>query len=170
MRKSNTEFLKDCMANALIELLKEKPIDKISVTDITDKAGVGRATWFRNFSSKAEAISYKLISLWYEWCNATGIPKEQRYTIDNARDFFDFSLECKDLYNLIYSQNLQNTIYDAFYAVIIKQQRTTQEEYYQSRFLSYGVFGIVDEWVKRNYKEKPEEIANIINNTIIKKP
>lgn len=166
MRKNSTEFLKECMADAIIELLNEKPLEKISVNEISKRSGVGRATWFRHFSTKTEAITYKLILLWYRYCINHGITEEQRLTVDNALDFFNFSLENKELYNLLYKNGLQTLIYDAFYQVITHQHRATPVEYYKSRFLSYGVYGIVDEWVKRDYAESPEEIASIIHTTV----
>ena len=166
LRKNNSEFLKECIGDAIIELLKTKDIDKISITEITEKAGVGRATYFRNFSSKAEAITFKIVSLWYVWCENNGISRMQQYTAKNAKDFFDFSYTYKELYKLLYKVNLQSTIYDAFYSVIIKQERSTPQEYYKSRFLSYGVYGIVNEWVKRDFAEPPEEIAVILHDTI----
>ena len=154
------------MTDAIIELLKERELDKISISEITDKAGVGRASWFRNFSSKSEAITYKVIGLWYTWCDEHNISKDQRYTIDNAIDFFNFSYKNKDLFRLIYNSGLQSTIYDAFYQVILKQQRHTPIEYYKSRFLSYGVYGIVNEWMKRDFLETPEELALIIRSNV----
>ena len=168
MRKNNTSFLKECIADAIIELLKTKTIDKISIDEITKKAGVGRATYFRNFSSKSEAITFKINTLWDNWCEKSGITKEQNYTVINSIDFFEFSYKYKDLYKLLYDQGLQNTIYDAFYKVITKQQRSTPNEYYKSRFLSYGVYGIVNEWVKRDFEETPNELSFILKETLKK--
>ena len=37
-----TDFLKECMADALLKLMKDRNIDKITVTEITSLAGVGR--------------------------------------------------------------------------------------------------------------------------------
>ena len=54
-----TEYLKECMADALLRAMKEKPIFKITVNEITENAGVNRSTWFRNFSVKNEAITFK---------------------------------------------------------------------------------------------------------------
>ena len=55
--KSN-DYLKECIADAIIVLIKEKPIEKISIDEIVKKAGVGRATYFRSFSSKNEASTF----------------------------------------------------------------------------------------------------------------
>jgi hypothetical protein len=166
MRKNNTEFLKLCIADAIIEILKTTPFEKISINEITTKAGVGRATYFRNFSSKTEAITFKIITLWSNWCEKNGQSPEDQLTFKNSVDFFNFSYENKELYKLLYNTGLQGTIYDAFYSVIMKQQRSTPEEYYKSRFLSYGVYGIVNEWVKRDFKEPPNDIAMILKNSI----
>ena len=59
-----TEFLKECLADALIKLLRKKPLNKISIPEISETAQVGRTTYFRNFSSKQEAITF--IMLWSE--------------------------------------------------------------------------------------------------------
>ena len=63
------KFLKECMADALIQLLKTKELDKITISEVCLLAGVNRSTWFRNFKDKKEAISYKLVTLWYNWTN-----------------------------------------------------------------------------------------------------
>ena len=66
-----TEFLKECMADALIKLLAIKPIEKITVQEIVTYAGVGRTTWFRSFASKREALVFKLEKLWVQWFTMT---------------------------------------------------------------------------------------------------
>ena len=45
-----TDFLKECMADALIQKMQEKPFEKVTVNEIADLAGVNRSTWFRNVS------------------------------------------------------------------------------------------------------------------------
>lgn len=40
------------MVEALLELVEDQPLDKITVRDITDRAGVGYATFFRHFADK----------------------------------------------------------------------------------------------------------------------
>lgn len=47
-----TDFLKECMADALIQKMQEKPFEKVTVNEIADLAGVNRSTWFRNFKTK----------------------------------------------------------------------------------------------------------------------
>ena len=46
---------------ALILLLNEKPYGKISVSDITKKAGIARQTFYRNYNSKDDIVSEHLM-------------------------------------------------------------------------------------------------------------
>jgi AcrR family transcriptional regulator len=41
--------VKRLLANALIELSEEKPLAKITVTDIVNRAGAGRQTFYNHF-------------------------------------------------------------------------------------------------------------------------
>ena len=66
-RTETTQYLKECMADALIRLMDDAPIEKIRIQEITELAGVGRMTWFRYFHSKTDALVFKLQQLWKEW-------------------------------------------------------------------------------------------------------
>lgn len=157
-----TEFLKECIADALIKLLKAKPIEKISVPEIVETACVGRTTYFRNFSNKNEVITFKLVRLWERWAEEHNLEERKKYTINNALEFFNFNQSIRELLSLIYAKNLQSSVYDAFYSIMVAQNGINAIECYKSRFYSYGLFGLLDEWIKRGFYESPEEMAKII--------
>lgn len=48
--------VKRLLANALIELAEEKPLSKITVTDIVSRAGAGRQTFYNHFQDKNDLI------------------------------------------------------------------------------------------------------------------
>ena len=159
-----TDFLKECMADALLQAMKEKPFSKITVNEITDAAGVNRSTWFRNFSDKNEAITFKLIRLWHRWADEHGMKERRRYTLENAEDFFAFNYSIKDLLSEIYREERQACVYNAFYQVMMPQYGADPAECYEARFYSYGLFGFLDEWIKRDFRETPEEMGVISKN------
>jgi len=156
-----TEFLKECMADALIKLITEKDIGKISVSEITTLAGVGRATWFRNFESKSDAVTYKLVQLWKRWASEHNISESCQLNFKNAKDFFLFNYDIRTLIDTIYAVGMQNCIYDAFCFVMESQYGTSVFKSYQIRFYAYGVFGLLEEWKKRNFKESPDEMVDL---------
>ena len=156
-----TEFLKECMADALIKLMQEKSIDKIAVTDITELAGVGRSTWFRNFTTKSGALTFKLVRLWERWAEEHRLSDHQRFNLSNANDFFQYNYGIQDLLKTIYKAKMQSCIYDAFCCVMTPQYEASALECYQSRFYAYGLFGLLEEWLKRGFKETPEEMVEL---------
>lgn len=161
-----TEFLKECMADALFQLMKTKALEKITVQEIAELAGVGRATWFRNFAGKNEALTFKLEQLWERWTQKQGIHSDRRYSISIAPDFFHFNEEVKEYYLLIYKAGQQSVIYDAFYHIIFSRYGTDAEDCYKSRFYSYGLFGLLDEWIKRGCCETAEELSVICGKVL----
>lgn len=58
LRRNNEEsnaFVRSCIEEALVQLMEEKPFERITVTDIARRAGVSRNAYYRNYPSK-EAI------------------------------------------------------------------------------------------------------------------
>lgn len=161
-----TEFLKECLSDALIRLMREKEFAKISIKEIAATAGVGRATWFRNYTSKSEALTFKFVQAWNRWADEHAIAVRNRFTLDNAKDFFQFNYEIKHILQVVYDSNMQSAIYDAFYQVMMPQHGADAKECYQARFYSYGLFGLLDEWIKRGFKESAEEMVAIFYQTI----
>lgn len=161
-----TEFLKECLADALIKLLKTKAIEKITIPEIAETADVGRTTYFRNFATKTEMITFKLIKLWERWAEKYNLTERSKFSLDNASTFFEFNYSIKELLILIYNRELQSTVYDAFYKIMMPQFGANAYECYQSRFYSYGLFGLLDEWVKRGFNETPEQMAQTMHKII----
>ena len=154
-----TEFLKECLSDALIQLMREKDFEKISIKEIADTAGVGRATWFRNYTSKNEALTFKFVQVWKRWADEPAIAVRDRFDLANAKNFFQFNYEIKHILEIVYTSNMQSAIYDAFYQVMMPQYGANAKECYQARFYSYGLFGLLDEWIKRGFKESVEEMV-----------
>ena len=45
---------RDRLGDALVELIREKPFDEITVQDVIDRAGVGRSTFYVHFKDKGD--------------------------------------------------------------------------------------------------------------------
>ncbi len=47
----------ECITSALLEMMKTKPFDSITITGLTKRAGVGRVSFYRNFESKEDILN-----------------------------------------------------------------------------------------------------------------
>lgn len=157
-----TNFLKECLSDSLLRLMNEKDFLKITINEIAEGARVNRSTWFRNYATKNEALTFKLVRLWNRWADEHELLERRRFTLDNAQDFFQFNYENQHILNVIYRADLQSAVYDAFYQVMMPQFGADARECYESRFYSYGLFGLLDEWVKREFVETPKEMTELL--------
>ena len=60
MEYSPEEYTRYYIVQALFKLMASYEYEKISVTDIAEKAGVGRATFYRYFKRKEDIILYSV--------------------------------------------------------------------------------------------------------------
>jgi AcrR family transcriptional regulator len=58
---------KGWMLDALLLLMDEMPYDKITVSDITEKAGVARQTFYRNYTGKDDIVMQYLDSIFSDF-------------------------------------------------------------------------------------------------------
>ena len=147
---ATTDYLKECMGTALLELMKEKPIEKISIEEMTAKADVGRSTYFRYFKSKDEVLSFKITCLWKRFSDEHGATNFAPGSYDGIRLFFEFCLSTRPICDLLYSADRQYVILNFYLqeAASIVANADAKTHYF-IQFITYGLFGLMNAWVLR---------------------
>ncbi|MGN0468477.1 MAG: TetR/AcrR family transcriptional regulator [Acutalibacteraceae bacterium] len=157
-----TNYLKECISDAILDLLNSKPLNKITSDEIAEKAGVGRATYFRYFNTKEDALVFKLTALWNRYCDEHNIRERSNFDLENATAFYDFNYEIKSVLNILYSSALETVVFDSFKTIMLRSDSSQlPEKWYREKFFSYGLYGLLDGWIRREYKETPEQMAEI---------
>lgn len=165
---ATTEYLKECMGTALLELMQEKPIEKISIEEMTARADVGRSTYFRYFKTKDEVLVFKIRQLWNRFAQDHNIPDFQNLETNDdiqttMRLFFEFCLSIRQINDLLYRVGHQQVILDVYLQILRPEQ---QEEdviaYYKSNETAYALYGVVNAWILRGYKESPARMGEIL--------
>lgn len=62
-RKAANEGVRSSITDALVDLLEEKPLDQIGVTEVASKAGVSRVSFYRNFESLDDIVVAHMASV-----------------------------------------------------------------------------------------------------------
>lgn len=156
-----TDFLKECISDALYKLLSEKDLTKITVEDITKNAGVGRVTYFRHFSSKEEVLQFKISRLWDKYCDTHNIKIRNRFDISNAVDFFDFNYEIREYLKILYQTGLEMSVFNVFRDILIPKD-IHSKHWYREKFYSYGLYGLLDGWIQKDFSETPKQMAKML--------
>lgn len=155
-------YVNDKITKTLLELLRNYTLKEISISFLCDVAGVGRASFYRNFDSKEDIlIKYdaKLIKLW---------GKEFENDKNSTPESLIPSLlmhykKYKDFYLMIYKNDLSDIVLKTILKACELDKKKTNIEAYVTSFIGYGIFGIVNEWIKRGMQETIEEILSLIS-------
>lgn len=165
---ATTAYLKESMGTALLELMREKPLEKINIEEMTAKADVGRSTYFRYFKSKDEVLSFKIVSLWNHYIQERNLPPNlsgmETYAV--AIIFFEFCISIRAVSDMLYATGHQGTILSA-YLQIMKPDVSDENlsEYYSRNYTAFGLFGLVSAWIDRGYRESPQQMVEILLQT-----
>lgn len=162
METQPSEFLKDCMAGAVIKLLERYPLEKIQVKQICDVSGYHRASWFRAFRSKSEAVTYHMVRLWQQYCDKHDIAVRDDFMIGNADAFFQYNYEIRDTTRLFYQRGLMPELAASFTSTMHDHHADDPIRAYHSAMYAFSLFGILREWIIRDFDQTPAEMARIV--------
>lgn len=148
------------ITDSFLKLLVEKPIADISISELTDLAGVGRASFYRNFRRKEDIITACLNQLFSEWINEyenkNNAPlSEQVHTMiahfENHRSF----------YTLLNEQGLTYMLKDIIIGFCGPKPEYEIIQAYASSFAAYTIYGWIDTWFQRGMRDSSDEIYEI---------
>lgn len=169
------KYTKMIIKNSLLELLKEKPINKITVTQVCNLADINRGTFYNHYLDVYDLLEQIENELFDELYNdIKQFMNLKTMTMDHfIAKLFESVKQNKDICKIIFSENgNKDIIQKLFYVVhdeMIKEwtkKKTNTSlktlEYIFS-FLANGTISMVQKWIETGLKEKPVEIANIVN-------
>ncbi len=170
LRLSNEEsnrLTKECLQTALILLLKEKPLEKITITELVNRSGVSRSGFYRNYNTKEQLlddICKELVNIIYEQI----VPVIQKKSLNGVCAIF------KTIKDNFYKFNILPGI-EYIKDVFIKMEKLfcskisllNREEYYQI-VANLGILSnLVVYWTKNNMEDDIEYMANLCMKFLI---
>ncbi len=163
------EYTRFYIVQALFKLMNNYEYEKISVTDIAEKAGVGRATFYRYFKRKEDVIIYYferstkdfvLGQRFYPRCKA-----DYTKTIEKVFKMFK---ENKEPFKLIKKARLEYLYLDYLNINFIKsfEEDYPQHDKYTAYLYAGMLFNISMAWLDNDCEEPVEKLARIMVDAI----
>ena len=164
-RKNEINILtKECIVTALLRLMETQSYDSISITDITNLAGVSRMAYYRNYNSKDEILINHILDR--EKLLLSEIEAQKDYDLKGAIAYVSgFFQENANVIQAIYdaglshmlTQLLEERIYNYFPIAAATKSGRYAVHYYVG-----GILSIFKLWFDGGMKETVAEIADII--------
>ena len=168
MANNSSEYMKDCFADAVIRLLNDYPFKDIQIKQICNLAGYHRASWFRAFRSKSEAVTYHMVRLWQLYCERHGLKGHDDWVIDNAEAYFQYNYEIRDTLRLLHRRGLMKELADSFTATLHDHHIADPVRAYHTAIFAFSLYGILREWIIRDFDQPPTEMARILREATAK--
>lgn len=176
-----SQMTKRALEASLKELLRHKPLDKITVSDLTDHCGVNRMTFYYHFKD-----IYDLV----EWCceedAARALAGQKTY--DTWQQGFLQILEAlrKDkafftsVYRSISREQLENYLYRLTYDLMmgVVEERAAgmtvrpEDKEFIANFYKFAFVGLTLDWIKNDMRQEPaqlvEQLSTLIHGDVTK--
>ena len=158
--EESKQFTRECLRKAAFELLKKKPFQEITITEICRKAGVSRMAFYRNYPTREDfeaALAeshYDLVFQVFSSPIRTTDPEQfYRITFEWLRENFE---TIRGFYTL-----------DAFY-FINRYCSRIEDPAQRFRMLSYysSMMAITTNWITGGMQESSVQMAEICRDIL----
>lgn len=155
-------------AEALFSLMQTKSFDDITITDLSNAAGLVRKTFYRNFQTKEAIPEFKLDSMFGE------IAKRFDFSTSGATDIyafcFDYLLKNRGFTAVFTDRGTEQIVVrkikeyiETAYAETLHGAAAfapTLADYYAA-FIADGILSVIRTWIKNDCKQTPAVMADL---------
>lgn len=171
MEYTKEEYTKHYIVQALFKLMNENEYDKISVIDIVNKAGVGRATFYRHFKKKEDIIIYFFEHNRKDFiANQHYYPRCKEDYIAIVKDSLYKFKEKKEVFKLLRKAHLESLYLDYLnqnYLALFSKDYPNKHPF-EPLIYSGMLFNISIAWLDHDCQEDINELAFLIVDKIYK--
>lgn len=159
--------------SGLLDCLKRKSFDHVTISDIQRASGVARTTFYRGFDNISDVLYWKCDICFYEVLGEYR-PKEFPGEMELARHYFSYWMAHSDILELLIEINRQ----DIIYACHMKNADILLERFgavpglneehgnYFMAIRTGFTISVLTAWLKGGRKETPDEIVGIIREQL----
>lgn len=149
------------ISDALFSLMKRKPFQQITVTEICEEAAIGRKTFYRNFELREDVIDFQLDLMCEDYKKELiPLPLEQ-YLYHH----FAYIQKNADYFIVLYKNGLSSLAYEKFSVLLPDTMPVWSdnpiEQEYRSAYIIAGIEAIQRVWISRGCAESIEEVVKI---------
>ncbi len=154
-------FSKECIFTALMSLMEQKPFEKISITEIAQKAGVSRNAVYRNFNTKEEILKDSISGITAGFIESLKTRSFASYD-DYTLEVFRHLNETKDIGLAMVKADMTWILFDSFMSLKGHFNVDDRIKSYYENYRIGAIFYLYITWLENGCRETPEELVQIL--------
>lgn len=153
--------VKDYITDALFELLKTKPLNEITATEVISKAGVCRSSYYRNYYLLEDIIRQYAARIFQRMTLEHTV--EQSDPISHMTYIYECYLQERERLTVLDKQGLLYLLEDSLYNHCMEQIISLGKCHsrYQVDFFAGAATYLIRAWIHNGFSESPLEMAQI---------
>ena len=164
----------ESLRQALLELLKIKPLEDISIAELCRLAQINRGTFYSHYKNVHQVFKHYLEVIVEDFRRAYEEPYiKTRFKIENMNSdmiqIFHHVKKYQDFYQIIFDHRIPMMYYYLLFDTVrtfieeslVKNQIDKKEETLEDYLLSYqtnAILGLLIEWHRKDYQTNAEEL------------
>ena len=162
-RKLANQRVKDRLLDALITFAGQKDWSKLKVTELIEKSGVARASFYRNFKSVEEIIDYGIVQMSRLYHENKPFLHEDFHDRDVVLYKFRFYQEHADLVLAFHQAKVSTTLLDIITDCEIDacgDMPINSIRKYELYYFAGAFYNMLICWLENGMKETAEDMAD----------
>ena len=166
--EEQNKLVKDCLRQALLQLIGKKEYKAITVTEICKKAGVSRTAFYTNFGSIDAILSDAMKSFHEEMMQRAGSPFRTDTTREWYKKFFSFIEEKEHIIGIFFKAEFQTEYLNWLNKTVLHDENASAAKKYSRLIWSGAMVNVVSYWLRTDKKEPIDDITNYCFNNLPK--
>ncbi|MBK1783664.1 TetR-like C-terminal domain-containing protein [Prauserella cavernicola] len=163
------------LESALLELIAERDLTQLAVSDVTGRADVHRSTFYEHYTDVHDLAASACTSMFDELLSATSRLSTGDGTADSARDslttVFAHVAEHRRLYRSLLGPDgsarvlnhlLERTADSVRHGMAESGAKSTSDSSPVSAFLAGALLGVIIDWLRRDCGQDPERLSEAV--------
>lgn len=169
---ARVRYTKMMIRSSFIELLREKPVAKVSVTELCERAGINRATFYAHYADPSDllrSIEEEFMSELSRWVGPAISARSSGALEETLTAIIEYIGEnaavCSVLLSSSGDANFQAKVVDAVEQPFLSSfsyDGSREEAKYYYTFAADGSVGMIKKWLAGGMKIPPKTLAGMI--------
>lgn len=159
------EKTKNSIFAALIELMKSKNFDKITINEIAQKADINRGTFYSHFEDKNELLEACITNQLSRLVNDCSNQEPELLLLESFKHIEENFSIFHTLLNNKGPVEFRNILHDTMINSMYKNSKSAGDELsdeIRSEFFVSGMIGVIEWWINESAPSSAEEIVKYI--------
>ena len=166
-----TQYTRRALMDGLVELMKHKPFDRITVKELCDYTDVNRSTFYAHYEdiyALLRAIEEETLAWMNQYVEELSGVQGREAIVRFLERYFEFLIKNSRYLQVLMSEQGSLAFQKKIYASTCKgfgaesKFQGPIEENLRFHFMLHGGIGITQQWLKNGLKETPGELAEMI--------